>query len=571
MLNKPSKKSKKNSKGSEAKQFALTLTGMRNLENRIDRWLHQIRKVPGFSNLPQALLQDLKLAIVEGVGNAFQHGACNRKKPAQLTMTATPKEIMVTICDGGKGYVMNRALQQAPEDLATHGRGLWIIKNLVDEVIYRRGKPNRLILKKKLERRKNIDAAMELFHELQDSVQALRPLEDLYEQFVDFVMGLFNAERASFLIYDSESRVLRVATSRGIPKKISQNLRIQPGVGVAGYVFQTARPLLVNNVKRAQAKGIKPRQKGYATGSFVSVPVIASPMQIGEETLGVLNLTDRRDGSTFSAQDLKLLNLMATQAASLFRIRNLIDQVKRNEAVNRELEIVSEIQDRMLPQEFPQLKGIQIAGRCQLLPRGGGDYFDVVKVDSQLRGVIADVSGHNVGSALTMASFRSIVRSLCFDPNSPGELLRVLRWAMHEELLRLGQFISCWVWRLNASGHLVVSGAGHPPVLIYREKKKLWESILSHHLPLGLEDDSRPQNFKIHLKSGDWALFYTDGLFDPRMRETGFDRENLLELVVKHRKIHPAKMMDKIFELLKPHHQLLQSPDDVAVIAIKKK
>ncbi len=549
----------------------LALPSLKNLGPRIDRWLKGIRKVAGFTNLPQSLLQDLKLAIVEGVGNAFQHGKCNTKHPAKLELIASSKQIQVEICDWGKGYTLERALRGHPSESETHGRGLWIIKNLVDEVKYRRGSPNRLILKKNLIRTKNIDAAMELFHELQDSVQALKPLEKLYDQFVDFIMGLFNAERASFLIYDPESRVLRVATSRGIPAKISQRIAIKSGEGIAGYVFQTSRPLLVNNLNHSQVKVLQPRNKGYASSSFVSVPVIASPLLIGEETLGVLNLTDRRDGTAFTSQDLKLLNLMATQAASLFRIRSLIDQVKRSEAINRELEIVSEIQDRMLPHEFPHLSGIQIGAQCQMSPRGGGDYFDVIKVDSQLRGVIADVSGHNVGSALTMASFRSIVRSLSFDPNTPGQLLRVLRWAMHEELIRLGQFISCWVWQLDAKGRLTLSGAGHPPVLVYRENRKCWESLLSHHLPLGLEDESRPQNLKITLKAGDWVLFYTDGLFDPRMRETGLDRDNVLTLVEKNRRLHPKKMTDKIFELLKPHHQLLRSPDDVAVFAIKKR
>lgn len=537
----------------------------------MDRWLRQLTKKKGYSNLPKSLLQDLKLAVIEGVGNAFRHGGCGRKVPCQLVMVVGPKQIQVEVTDKGPGFKIKPALEAGAQELATHGRGLWIIKNLVDELSYRRGKPNRLILKKKLIRPKNIDAALQLFHELQGTLQELKPLEALYQQFVDYIMELFNAERASLLIYSPELGVLKNAISRGISKSIQAKLAIKPGEGVAGYVFQSSRPLLVNNLKRARAKGIQARNKGYATNSFVSVPVIASPMQIGESHLGVLNLTDRRDGTPFSSQDLKLLNLMATQAASLFRIRALIDQVKKGEAINRELEIVSEIQERMLLREFPKIKGIQIAGRCQLLPRGGGDYFDVFKVGEGLRGVMADVSGHNVGSALTMASLRSMVRSLFFDPSKPGELLKVLRWAMHEELTRLGHFISCWVWELLPSGQLSLSGAGHPPALIFRAGKQAWESIAAHHLPLGLEDEDRAQNQKLRLKQDDWIFFYTDGLFDPRMRETGLDQEKILQAMVELRGSTPEKMVEEIFNLIEPHHQLLESPDDVALLAIKKK
>ncbi|MDX1387325.1 MAG: GAF domain-containing SpoIIE family protein phosphatase, partial [bacterium] len=357
----------------------------------------------------------------------------------------------------------------------------------------------------------------------------------------------------------------------GVQPRVAKKVKIQPGEGVAGFVFQTGRPLLVNNLSSKKSSGWKPRQKGYATSSFVSIPVIASPLHIGEEMIGVLNLTDRRDGSRFSPRDLKMLELMANQAAGIFRTRQLMDTLKEHEAYHRELQIVSEIQERLIPSKFPKLDGIQIGGHCQLSPRGGGDYFDVVQVGKSLRGVIADVSGHNVGSAITMASFRSMVRSLSFDPNTPGEWLRALRWAMHEELLRLHQFISCWVWEFNPPGSFILSGAGHPPVLIYRAKGKKWETLASHHLPLGLEDDSRIQNLKAQLKRGDVIIFYTDGLFDPRMRETGLERDNIMDFLQNNLRFTPQKMIGNLFELLDPHLNLLKAPDDVAVLALKRK
>jgi serine phosphatase RsbU (regulator of sigma subunit) len=396
-------------------------------------------------------------------------------------------------------------------------------------------------------------------------------LENLYAQFIDFLMGLFNVERASLLVYDREDRVLKVATSRGISPKVAGAVAIRSGEGVAGYVFQTSRPLLVNNLSRIPRLGPRLRQKGYTSKSFVSVPVVVSPRHIGEETVGVLNLTDRRDGQRFTEKDLKLLTLMANQAATLFRIRHLIDTVRQHEGINRELQIVSEIQDRLIPEKFPHLLGSQIGGLHQLSPRGGGDYYDVLKVNGRLRGVMADVSGHNIASAITMASFRSVVRSLAFDPNSPGEMLRALRWAMHEELIRLQQFISCWVFEYLPNRQLKVAGAGHPPILIYRAKEKKWESVFSQQLPLGLEDETRIQNTVVNLNGEDWAFFYTDGLFDPRMRETGFDRQKVTEVVEKHHRLTPQKVCEKIFAELKPHHQLLRYPDDVALLALKQK
>jgi serine phosphatase RsbU (regulator of sigma subunit)/anti-sigma regulatory factor (Ser/Thr protein kinase) len=549
----------------------IKFTSLKSAEARVVRFLRGLAHAKGFTNLPRDFLRDLKLAVMEGLGNAFQHGSCSLKQPALLRLQAGPKQIEMTLDDWGKGFNLKTQLGQVSADLVPSGRGLWIMKNLVDRVSYKKGRPNRLVLVKKLTRPKGLDVALELTGRLQESLQQLKSMENLYSQFIDFLMGLFNVERASFLVFDREARVLRVATSRGISAKVARSVAIRPGEGVAGYVFQTARPLLVNNLSRVPRGTPRPRQKGYASKSFVSIPVIASPLHIGEETIGVLNLTDRRDGQRFTEKDLKLLTLMANHAATLFRIRHLIDTVRQHEGINRELQIVSEIQDRLIPDKFPHLPGVQIGGLHRLSPRGGGDYYDVLRINGRIRGVMADVSGHNVASAITMASFRSIVRSLAFDPNSPGEILRALRWAMHEELIRLQQFISCWVFEYLPNGQLKVAGAGHPPVLVYRAKQNDWESVFSQQLPLGLEDESRIQNSVVHLNAEDWAFFYTDGLFDPRMRETGFDRQKVLEVVEKQHRLTPQRVCEKIFDELKSHHQLLRHPDDVALLALKQK
>ena len=551
------------------KTWEMSLSSLKKSENQVEKFLKGLTRTPGFANLPKMVLQDLKLAAMEALSNSFQYGQVSKQKPVKLRLSASPKKIEMQVHDYGRGFDLAKAIRKPPSDLATGGRGLLIMKNLMDQISFKKGKPNRLTLVKKLTRPKSVDSAMELYNRLQDSLQSLRPVEFLYEQFVDFVMGLFNVERASFLVFDPEVGALDLATSRGIPRRLARKISIKPGEGVAGYVFETGRPLLVNNLARIKKRGLKPRQKGYASSSFLSVPVIATPLHIGEETLGVLNLTDRRDGSRFTRQDLKLLNLMATQAASIFRIRQLIDAVKKHERFNRELQIVSEIQDRLIPNKFPKLPGLQIGGLCRLSPLGGGDYFDVFRMDRSLRGVIADVSGHNVGSAITMASFRSMVRSLSYDPNTPGQLLQALRWAMHEELIQLSQFISCWVWEYSGRGKLILSGAGHPPVMIYRAARKKWESVQAHHLPLGLEDESRVQNVTVKLAKKDWVIFHTDGLFDPRLREMGLDREIILQFLEKNIRKTPQKLVDQLFDWLRPHLSLLPAPDDVAVLALK--
>lgn len=551
-------------------QIVFTVGSMRGLDGSIDRHLRKITRQKAYENLPPALLRDLKLVLVEGVTNAIRHGGAGAKKPARVVIKVSPRVIEMAVEDSGPGFSMKSTLRERPRETDTSGRGLWILKNLVDRVQYERGRPNRLRLIRNLTRPKKIDAALELFDALHRSIQQLKPMKQLYDQFLDFVVDLFNVERASLLVYDGKAGKLKVATSRGIAARLVPKIQVLPGEGISGYVFQTARPLLVHNSKRPEKGTPRPRGKGYQSGSFISVPVIASPSRIGEQTIGVLNLTDKRDGSRFSPSEIQLLGIMAGQAASAFRIRDLIDTVKSHEGINKEFEIVEEIQNRLLPQSFPKVGDFDVGAFCKLSSRGGGDYYDLVAVDDVVRGVIADVSGHHVGSAITMASFRSIFRSLVYDPHTPGSLLQALRWALHEDLVKLHQFISCWVVEIQKSGAVRASGAGHPPLLHYKFKQKKWLSYDSEHLPLGLEDETEGQNLRIYLDKRDCLFFYTDGLFDPRMRETGFDKQRFCEIVEANLNLNAQQMVDKIIAEVGPHQMAIRSPDDVALLLFRR-
>lgn len=550
-------------------------TQLRGIDRKVEAILKRLGQHPGLQNLSSSLKRDLKLVLVEAITNAFRHGGAHRKQPVQVKVQANAKSIHLEIQDRGPGFSLKSALKKRPEELSVGGRGLWILKTLMDRVSYQKGKPNRLILERRLTRPKNVEVALELLTRLQVSLQSLKPIQAFYEELLEFLIDFFNAERISLLTLEEESGKLKLAASRGLNKTLQKKIAIRPGEGVAGYVFSTGRSLLIQDARSLKGRGLKSSGKNYRSSSFMSVPVTVNPDRMGEEALGVLNITDPRDGKTFNAQDLKLLQLMVTQAAGLFRVRSLMEQVRRQESWRRELAIVAEIQSRLLPSQFPKIKGIGVAGQYELSPQGGGDYYDVFELEGELWGVIADVSGHNVASALTMSAFRSLARHTLHKAKSPGQWLKLLRQEMQEELEQTMHFISAWTFHLNPKGELVLSGAGHPPVLHYRtqtpSKAKVWQEYKAKHLPLGLSDEMAVQNTRVKLAQGDWIFFYTDGLFDPHMRESGWDYacfQQWFEERVRH-KPSPSQVVKNLFEEIKNHRRGLKHPDDVAVLGMR--
>jgi diguanylate cyclase (GGDEF)-like protein len=84
-------------------------------------------------------------------------------------------------------------------------------------------------------------------------------------------------------------------------------------VGVIGSVYRDRSSLHVTDV--AAAPGLGRRRPRYRTGSFVALPITA-----GEETLGVVCLTDRADDGAYTREDVSALRrLMAPTALALAR------------------------------------------------------------------------------------------------------------------------------------------------------------------------------------------------------------------------------------------------------------
>jgi diguanylate cyclase (GGDEF)-like protein len=135
---------------------------------------------------------------------------------------------------------------------------------------------------------------------------------------------------ASLAVPDAEGRRLSIVATYGYPLVLVKHLRIQPGVGIVGTVFQTRSPLRVRDV--ATHPGILRRRLRYKTDSLMALP-----LEAGGEVVGVLCLSDRIDGGTFSHDDMSTLRALAAPAALALaaeRARGQAESMARAAAVD---------------------------------------------------------------------------------------------------------------------------------------------------------------------------------------------------------------------------------------------
>ncbi len=139
----------------------------------------------------------------------------------------------------------------------------------------------------------------------------LIPVKDpdiLYETILDASVHITEAEKGSLMLASDDTSCLTIKAAKGINKRLLGEIKIKAGEGVAGWVFREGVPLIVDDIEKNEW-GF-PRRPKYRTGSFISVP-----LKIGEKIIGVLNISDKIKGGTFSGEDMSLLRSFSSYAS----------------------------------------------------------------------------------------------------------------------------------------------------------------------------------------------------------------------------------------------------------------
>ena len=151
-------------------------------------------------------------------------------------------------------------------------------------------------------------------YELARDLAAVTGLREVCELAVRAVVKTLPCRIATFAVPTDQGNLSIVAT-HGYPVALTEHLRISPGAGIIGAVYQKGVPLRVDDV--TTLPGFTQRRSRYRTNSFAALPVTA-----GSDVLGVLCVTDREGDVALSVDDVADLGLLlAPVALALVRER----------------------------------------------------------------------------------------------------------------------------------------------------------------------------------------------------------------------------------------------------------
>jgi len=271
------------------------------------------------------------------------------------------------------------------------------------------------------------------------------------------------------------------------------------------------------------------QMKEFAQNDFnefnMVIPVAHKTDTLALAFVGGLDKDDLRyeneDGIKF-IQALSNIIIVAIENKKLAR-RQL-----EQEALRKELEIASDVQQFLFPKELPNTNTLKI--EASYLPHDivGGDYYDYIPINkNQFLICVADVSGKGIPAALMMSNFQASLRTLLRQTPNLTDIIEALNFQVLENT-KGEKFITFFaaIYDIRLKTMVYVNSGHNPPFLI--DKKNGIQLLEEGSTVLGAMHPLPFLNEGFVTGLDDFFLFcYTDGLtetINEKGEEYGVDR-----------------------------------------------
>ena len=150
---------------------------------------------------------------------------------------------------------------------------------------------------------------LNLFYGLGDSLSSVLDVETICDIALKQAMDIIGSKSAFMMLLDAEKEKLDVVASAGFAGDL-KSLQIKMEESICESVIQNKIPLVIEDLEKY------PHLKGKISkaGILFEIPLICVPVIAKNEVLGMISMSGKLSGRSFTAVDAKLLSAIASQA-----------------------------------------------------------------------------------------------------------------------------------------------------------------------------------------------------------------------------------------------------------------
>jgi len=158
-------------------------------------------------------------------------------------------------------------------------------------------------------------------------------ISQVLNRIMNYANKVTNSEASTLMLLNEKTGELVFSVPTGKKSDELVDIIIPPGKGVAGWVVENDKHVLIHDVKKDSRfyKSVD-NISGFETKSILCVPLKAKSKMIG-----VLEVINKNDGTTFTDEDAMFLKIFANQAAMA------IENSRYKEELTKQMEYLEEI------------------------------------------------------------------------------------------------------------------------------------------------------------------------------------------------------------------------------------
>jgi len=389
--------------------------------------------------------------------------------------------------------------------------------------------------------------------------------ENLIKETVGIIAANTRASRISIILKDTSSKKYRFCGGSSFNKNVLKNGEVTTTQNVLGWILKNDIPVQCSDINKDGRFG-KNKRLRYKSPSFISVPILYDGANAG-----FISISEPTDNNPFPNSAAEILTTIAEEFYEGYHILLMKEALKEKQLLDAEVEITAQLQEDVLPKEFPEMKGIDFAAACLSSKKVGGDFYDVIsKKKDQIVCLISDISGKGIPATVFMSICRSLIRVAVQESQDLKQICTVANKYIYDNS-RSGMFATAFIAQIDAAEKSITfSNAGHFEQLFYSAKTNKIQELGLRGKPLGVVKNSSYQQKSIAYAKNDILIMYTDGIIESEnKRNEQFGLQRLQAIIEKNHRLKAEALKEKVLSEVRNFSKSADLFDDLTLFIVK--
>ncbi|HOW82758.1 MAG TPA: SpoIIE family protein phosphatase [Spirochaetota bacterium] len=382
---------------------------------------------------------------------------------------------------------------------------------------------------------------------------------------MEIIKEIMETETSTMLLYEEETDdlVFRVALGEA-GDKLTERYRVAMGQGIAGWVAQKRKPVIVNDVYKDER--FDP-EFDKSTG-FVTRSILCAPLLYKGRLLGVIQAINPLNKAGFDSADRSLFLVFSDQAALAVQNAIFFSNAIEEERIKSELSSAKSIQESLIPDISEKIGPVKITARSLPAREVGGEFHEIFQLDDRYTGIaLGDLHEKGIPGGLRAAIVNgALIAMSSVRGRRPGDMVRILNRAVSRHM-KSDRTISLFYGVLDIDEmtfQFVNAGIAYP-ILV--------RGGVSRYLRFGQKNlQSSGEDLKkitLRLRNGDLLVILTDGILNVRSKAGRLMGLKKIMGMLENKRGDTDVIVDSLISFAADYSEGLERREDISIIAIK--